>query len=675
MPAAAPPPPPPTLAPAARAGQWGEVRAAVASLPAPLAPGVAVLAARAARLQGQPQEALRLVAANLSRAGELGAALRLEGAEAALALGRDPQPLLGPLLAKGAPEGPRRVATDLLRRGFATLPLPVLRRQLAGPLPRALRAELEAALAVRTPDPALALRAVRAGESQRAAVAAARALAEKPLGEADCLLVGETLLSGGAWREARAVLETLPPPAEAETRARWLFLRGRAAYRLGDFAAAAALHEQALAAAPAGKPGYAPAVQRARIAEIAGDHALALSFWEVARRADPQVDEGWDGALRTRVALGRGEEATGLWEVSPAAVQREVGPRLAAALLARGQPGPARRVLARLPGHLAHARLLEVELLRAEGRAAEAAAALAAVVTDPRLGAWADLAATTLQPDTANTGWPEPTRERAELGRLAVRSGPAAARAALTLALARDPAWASLLAGAIGEPAGWSGPAADLAALGLEEEAAALYPHRFPDATPAELAWSARTLAFWGNGRAALGLGERLWAMLGVPAWLLPDALRPLVLPPELVGGCEAAARAHGVPASWLVGVVRQESRFDAAARSPAGAVGLGQLVPETMRRLGLEPEESGRAEVALAAAAGELARLGGAFGGRLGVAAAAYNAGDPVVLSWLGILGDPDSEALFAIAIPYRETATYVLKVVEGEALASHLR
>ncbi|MGV8041834.1 MAG: transglycosylase SLT domain-containing protein [Thermoanaerobaculaceae bacterium] len=293
----------------------------------------------------------------------------------------------------------------------------------------------------------------------------------------------------------------------------------------------------------------------------------------------------------------------------------------------------------------------------------------------PRLGAWADLAATLLAQDAAPDGWPAPSREPAALGRLAVESGPSAARLALTLALASDPAWASLLAGAVSEPASWAGPAAELAAHGLEEVAARLYPHRFPSGTPAELAWSARTLAFWGNGPAALGMGERLWVRLGVPAWLLADALRPLVLPPELVGGCEAAAAARGLQASWLVGVVRQESRFDAGARSAAGAVGLVQLVPETMQRLGIDPSAAGEADTALAAAAGELARLGVAFGGRLGPAAAAYNAGDPVVGAWLGILGDPASEVLFAVAVPYRETATYVLKVAEGEALASHLR
>ncbi|HPC82580.1 MAG TPA: lytic transglycosylase domain-containing protein [Thermoanaerobaculaceae bacterium] len=674
MPAPAAALPPVALAAAARAGQWAEVRAGIAALPKPLTPAVAVLAARAARTQGRPAEAARLVAAHLPRAGELGPALRLEGAEAALALGRDPRPLLEPLLARSAPAAHRREATELLRRSFASLPPGVLRQMARGVLPVSLRAELRAELAVRTADAALALRVVRSGDSRRAAVAAARMLAARSLPEADRLLVASTLLSGGAWREARSLLDGLDPPSQAEARATWLFLRGRAAYRLGDFAVAAALHEQALAAA-AGTARHAPAVQRARIAEMAGDHTGALAFWDAARAANPGEGEGWDGALRVRAALGRGEEAVRLCLTAPPAVQREVGPRLVATLLARGAVAPARELLARAPHHLPRVRVLTIELLRAEGQREAAAAALAALVADPRLDGWADVAAMWLEPGSLSDQWPTPSRRPAELGRLAVESGAAAARAALALALAGDPSWAPLLAGAVAEPGSWSGPAAELAALGLEATAARLYPHRFPAGTPAELAWSARTLAAWGNGPAALAAGERLWARLEVPAWLVPDSLRPLVLPPELVGGCEAAATARGLPASWLVAVVRQESRFDVGARSPAGAVGLVQLMPETMQRLRIDPAAASEADPALAAAAGELARLRTAFGGRLGPAAAAYNAGDPVVAAWLGILGDPASPALFAAAVPYRETATYVLRVLEGEALASHLR
>mgnify|MGYP001428854216 CR=1 FL=1 len=516
---------------------------------------------------------------------------------------------------------------------------------------------------------------MRTGGSTRAAVAAARLLAGRPLAEADRLAVGDALLSGGAWREAREVLDGLPSPRSPAVQSQWLFLRARAAYRLGDFASAATLFERSLGIAATPRERYAPAVQRGRIGEIAGDYGVALTFFEAARTAQPGEPEGWDGALRDRVALGRSEEAARIWRQAPPGVRRVVGPRLAAVLLAHRDTPRARTVLQTLGRTDAVARLLWVELARCEGRDADAGSELRALLADRSSGAWAELAATGLPDGDPGGEWPAPARDRATLASLATERGLSFARMALTLALAADPGWAALVAGAVPDPLGWTGPAAELVGVGLEEDAARWYPYRFPDSTPAELAWSARTLAFWGNGQAALGYGERLWENLGVPAAMLPDALRPLILPPELVGDCVTAAQVRSLPASWLVGVVRQESRFDAGARSAAGAVGLAQFVPETLQRLGIELSAAAHVDLSLSMAAAELARLAAAFGGRLAPAAAAYNAGDPVVIAWSGSLGDSQSEVLFAIAVPYRETSTYVLKVFEGEALAAHLR
>lgn len=49
------------------------------------------------------------------------------------------------------------------------------------------------------------------------------------------------------------------------------------------------------------------------------------------------------------------------------------------------------------------------------------------------------------------------------------------------------------------------------------------------------------------------------------------------------------AARAEGVPTRLAFGLVRVESRFDSAAVSSAGALGLTQVMPATAR--GVEPE------------------------------------------------------------------------------------
>ena len=87
-----------------------------------------------------------------------------------------------------------------------------------------------------------------------------------------------------------------------------------------------------------------------------------------------------------------------------------------------------------------------------------------------------------------------------------------------------------------------------------------------------------------------------------------------------------------------------------------------------------MEPAELFDARRSLELAAREVARISARFGARLPLVAAAYNAGDEVVATWLAALGADADDVLFAAAVPYRETADYVLAVAEGAALARHL-
>jgi soluble lytic murein transglycosylase-like protein len=319
-------------------------------------------------------------------------------------------------------------------------------------------------------------------------------------------------------------------------------------------------------------------------------------------------------------------------------------------------------------------RALWAEVYRQEATPVLVMAEVTTLLADSRAGAWRELVIDLLPAAPEPVTPPAPAREGKVLARLAAFEGVSRARQALTLALAQDGAWAPLLAGASRAPEGWTGPAAELAGLGLERDAARWYPHAFPAGSPLELAWSAATLAAWDNREAALSAGERLWASLGVPACLVPDVLLPRLVPPALVSGCDTAAAAEGANPSWLFGILRQESRFDHAARSQAGAIGIAQLVPETLRRLGASVADTADEQTSMRLAAREIVRLVQAFGPRLAVVAAAYNAGDPVVTSWLSALGPGASELLFAAAVPYRETSGYVLAVCEGALLARHL-
>ncbi|MGD1146554.1 MAG: transglycosylase SLT domain-containing protein [Thermoanaerobaculaceae bacterium] len=626
---------------------------------------------------GEPARALEILRSSIPRAGELAAALRLEAGQAAMALGRDPFPFLAHLLSPSGPSAPRQAAAACLRTAWETLPLPALGRVPRTGVPRALRRDLSALLAVRAGDEGGAFHIVNERVGDQAALRAAQWLTgAEGLSAAGALAVAEALLAGGAWREADALLVAQESPSDAALRWRWAFLRGRAAYRLGDLGRAASAFDEALAAASSDGERFEAAVQRARSTQIAGDPGGAIPFWDIARTAAPHEVEGWDGGTRARVAADRGDEAVALLQQCPAAVTRVAGPRLAATLLARGDLARARGVLTRLPDRLPVVRVLWVGLLAATGDSERARTRAAEVLADPRAGPWREMVLDLLPGRSPPPhDLPVPTRDLAQLARTAASYGVASARTALAAALVADPEWARLLAGAPFEPADWAGPAQRLVAVGLDHEAATLFPNAFPRRTPEEVAWTATRLAAWGNPPAALTAGELLWGRIGsIPAVLLPEPLLRRVLAAPLVAGCKRAAHEADIPVSWLVGIVRQESRFDAEAYSSAGAVGVAQLVPEAALRLGALPADLRDPDIALRLAACEVTRLCGRVGRRLPAVAAAYNAGESVVASWLSELGGTPADPLFAASIPYRETAGYVLAVREGAELASCL-
>ena len=100
-----------------------------------------------------------------------------------------------------------------------------------------------------------------------------------------------------------------------------------------------------------------------------------------------------------------------------------------------------------------------------------------------------------------------------------------------------------------------------------------------------------------------------------------------------LCGALEAAARKGELPLGFFTRLIWQESRFDPAARSPAGAQGVAQFMPATAGERGLlDPFEPTRA---LEESAGYLKDLHAQFG-NWGLAAAAYNAGPGRVGRWL---------------------------------------
>jgi soluble lytic murein transglycosylase-like protein len=112
-----------------------------------------------------------------------------------------------------------------------------------------------------------------------------------------------------------------------------------------------------------------------------------------------------------------------------------------------------------------------------------------------------------------------------------------------------------------------------------------------------------------------------------------------------------AAARIYQLEPALLHAVISAESGYDALARSPRGARGLMQLMPDTARRYGvddpLDPEQN------IYGGAAYLRDLLTLFGNDLKLALAAYNAGEGSVLEYGNRIP------------PYRETTQYVPKVL----------
>jgi len=132
-----------------------------------------------------------------------------------------------------------------------------------------------------------------------------------------------------------------------------------------------------------------------------------------------------------------------------------------------------------------------------------------------------------------------------------------------------------------------------------------------------------------------------------------------------------AAAKRWGVDAALAYGLMRAESAMQPDARSPAGAIGLMQLMPTTARavadRNGLSypgPRALRDPAVNVALGVAHLAELEQRFSGDWVAVAAAYNAGPGAATRWL----DERSKAqkdVWIETLPYHETRDYVPRVL----------
>jgi len=164
-------------------------------------------------------------------------------------------------------------------------------------------------------------------------------------------------------------------------------------------------------------------------------------------------------------------------------------------------------------------------------------------------------------------------------------------------------------------------------------------------------------LAVW-VAREARSAGENFYMRSAFPTVGIPPAYR------------NHWAAAHGI--------MRQESSFDRAVVSHAGARGMMQLMPGTAqieaRRLGV-PYDGGRltsdADYNVLIGSHHLTGLMDRFGNNLVLVAVAYNAGAGRVPQWIARNGDPRFGGVDVVDwienIPFSETRNYVQRVVEN--------
>ena len=145
-----------------------------------------------------------------------------------------------------------------------------------------------------------------------------------------------------------------------------------------------------------------------------------------------------------------------------------------------------------------------------------------------------------------------------------------------------------------------------------------------------------------------------------------------------------AIPKGAGPEQALLLAVIRQESAFDVKAVSPAGALGLMQLMPFTAKHMAKTLKTRFRKNdltkdpnynIQLGRA--YLQELLDFFDQSYVLTIAAYNAGPDRVNQWIRLYGDPRDYGVDVVdwieTIPFSETRNYVQRVFENLQVYRH--
>ncbi|MBI5376910.1 MAG: lytic transglycosylase domain-containing protein [Candidatus Schekmanbacteria bacterium] len=145
----------------------------------------------------------------------------------------------------------------------------------------------------------------------------------------------------------------------------------------------------------------------------------------------------------------------------------------------------------------------------------------------------------------------------------------------------------------------------------------------------------------------------------------ISQVLYPLAFYPYVKKYCES----EGLDPFFVLSVMRQESMFNSDALSPAGAVGLMQVMPATARKVNKKPigrEDLFSPETNVRIGVNYLSGLIKENNGNIHYALSAYNAGESKLDEWIKKSGSCEPEE-FIERITYRETCDYVKRILSN--------
>ena len=685
----------------ALAGRWDQVLTVASRREAqlPLRAEEALIAAHAARLADDDHAEAHFLR-QVVDSPDLGAVARVELAE--LVIGVDaPQALelVSGLLRRAPSKEIRRQALELTAEAVRLGVRPERESQLEKVLPTLSRSsrrgiELALALSAEPIDRDRLSRLLSGSTTDLEALAAADALlASGEIGVEDRWKVAQTYYRHGLYDRAAPILEGLDDVSHSRIPSREVaYLRGRCAFRRGDWPVAITWYRTAISRTSGGERRARLEVHLGRTFELAGqmDEAVAAAQRAVRikisddrrlflarlrlRRGEPDLAQAGLSRLRYRTNRARGEVMLGLYEIRIGELESARG-RLEG--VARDPwRGPAAVMAAELAAAAGGGEeALEVLIARVAGFdsfwSGEARKTMVGL-SDALIDRWRRLEA---------KEWADPverTRRRAMARSLKLESDP------VRLAAIRARSMAEVgLDGDREEPAFPSGLAADLWTLGLKSSALRWDPSGLPRETAMSTWWTAEAELELGRPWLAISAadGARWQASSYLPPRGLPLGLQRALFPLPHEATVRDAAERHGVPWSLLAGVAREESRWNPQVVSKVGARGLMQLMPATAVATGaangrpeIQPDDLFEPFISLDLGAAELGRLLEVFKGNRAAVVAAYNAGEAQALLWLDQCGEDCSESRFLAGVSFSVTREYTEAVLGAAAFYEEL-